>query len=193
MANTARWVATALAVSATLLTASLASAADTDRRTIVLHVDDYAGLSPTDLAEAEREVSRIYGAAGVRTIWAGRAGADDAGEALHVKVLILSEEMGERKIAAENVAAGVLGRAAKATGRAYVFSHRITRVAGGHRQRVGSVLGRVIAHEVGHLVLGEHSHSKTGIMCATLDMRPSTARGFTSAQVAAIHSVLAGN
>jgi hypothetical protein len=194
MANTTRKVATALAVSATLLTASLATAADTDRRKLVLHVRDYAGLSPTLLSEAKHEVTLIYDAAGVQTIWTneGDPSSDAAADgALHVKVLILSEEMSERKIAFDNVPNGVLGQAAHVTRRAYVFMPRINRVAAGHHVDTGILLGKVIAHEVGHLVLPERSHSSTGIMGANLNPRGANHDRFTVEQVATIHTVLA--
>lgn len=54
MANTPREVPSALTVSATLLTASPAAAADHQSRTIVLHVDDYASLPPSDPVRAGR-------------------------------------------------------------------------------------------------------------------------------------------
>jgi hypothetical protein len=56
---------------------------------------------------------------------------------------------------------------------------------------MGLVLGTVIAHEVGHLVLPVHSHSKTGIMCADLNMRVPSTGGFTAEQVQTIHAMLA--
>lgn len=87
---------------------------------------------------------------------------------------------------------GVLGQAAHLTGRAYIFSHRVARIAINYKTSVGYVLGKVIAHEVGHLVLPEHGHSKTGIMSALMDPRRSNA-GFTGVQVATIQRTLAGN
>lgn len=194
MANTARKVATALAASATLLTASLATAAGAERRAIVLHVNNFAALSPAHLARAGREVTRIYNAAGAQTIWVEDndpgAGADGA---LHVKVYILDQAMSERKIAADHVTEGVLGQAAKVTGRAYILTHRIMRVAANYRVDAATLLGRVIAHEVGHLILPERSHAATGIMCAKLNPRASDGDRFTLDQIAMIHRVLAPN
>jgi hypothetical protein len=61
-------------------------------------------------------------------------------------------------------------------------------VANGYRRPIGAVLGRVLAHEVGHLVLPVYSHSKTGIMCGTLN--PRAEDGFTAEQVATLHAEL---
>ncbi len=56
------------------------------------------------------------------------------------------------------------------------------------------MLGRVIAHEVGHLVLPENSHSATGIMSAGLDMQATAIPAFTREQEAAIRqTVTSGN
>jgi hypothetical protein len=92
------------------------------------------------------------------------------------------------------VGAGVLGQAAKECGRAYIFSHRIIALAARHQHALGSVLGRIIAHEVGHLVLPENGHSATGIMSADLDLRPTAFAAFTPGQEAAIRqAVTSGN
>ena len=49
--------------------------------------------------------------------------------------------------------------------RLYVFYERIRRVGSGSRDSVvGMVLGHVIAHELGHLLLKETAHTPTGIM-----------------------------
>ncbi len=196
MAKATRKVTTALAVSAALLTARAATAADApERATIVLHVDDFANLLPGDLNDAETLSRRIFAVAGIRTVWVhGSEKAPHIEGALHLKVLVLSREMGEQKIAADGVGTDVLGQAAKGCGRAYIFSHRVTALAARHRADLGSVLGRIIAHEVGHLVLPENSHSATGIMSAGLDMRASAIPAFTRVQETAIRqTVTSGN
>jgi hypothetical protein len=107
-----------------------------------------------------------------------------------LNVLVLSREMGEQKIAGDGVRTGVLGQAAKACGRAYIFSHRIAALAKRSERDLGQLLGRVIAHEVGHLVLPENSHSQAGIMSAALSMRPTADAWFTLDQVAAIRETV---
>ena len=193
MAKTLRKVTTALAVSAALLTARAATAADApERATIILHLDDFANLLPDDLNDTVKVARRIFDMAGIRTIWRhGRAEAPKIEGALHVKVLLLSREMGEKKLAADSVGAAVLGQAAKACGRAYIFWHRVAALAARNRVDLADLLGRVIAHEVGHLVLPENSHSATGIMTAGLDMRANAAPTFTPEQIVAIRQTLA--
>jgi hypothetical protein len=51
---------------------------------------------------------------------------------------------------------------------AYVFYSPINRLAIMNRARVSVVLGHVMAHEIGHALLGPNPHSQTGIMRAQL-------------------------
>ena len=184
MAKTARKVATALAVSAALLTARAATAADApERPTIVLHVDDFANSLPSDLDAAEAAAARTFRLAGIRTVW--RSGKDKAPRiegAMYLRVLILSREMATKKIVSDGVGDGVLAQAAKGCGRAYIFSHRVAALAKRNQRSLGDVLGWVIAHELGHLLLPENSHSPTGIMSAAIDLSPAAAAVFTPAQ-----------
>jgi hypothetical protein len=193
MAKTTRKLTTALAVSAALLTARAATAADApERATIVLHVDDFANLLSSDMDAAEKVARGIFADAGIRTVWVyGREKARPIEGALHVKVLVLSRAMSERKIAADSVGPSVLGQAARACGRAYIFTHRIGALAARNHRHLGQVLGRVIAHEVGHLVLPENSHSPTGIMSAGLNMRAVADPTFSTEQAAAILQTIA--
>ena len=193
MAKTTRKLMTALAVSATLLTARAATAAGaSDRATIVLRVDDFSGLFPEDVDAALIAARRVFTRAGIRTIWVyGRRRLPPIEGALHLRVLVLSKEMTEQKIAGEEVQGNVLGQASKDCGRAYIYSHRIAALAARNQRRIGDLLGRVIAHEVGHLVLPENGHSPIGIMASALDLSPATPPAFTPEQVAAIRQRVA--
>ena len=129
----------------------------------------------------------VFARAGIRTIWAyGRNRTLRLEGALHLKVLVLSKEMAEQKISSDGVPDNVLGQAAKDCGRAYIFSHRIAALAARNERPVGDLLGRVIAHEIGHLLLPEKSHSAIGIMSSSLDLRAAALPAFTSEQTAAI-------
>ena len=52
------------------------------------------------------------------------------------------------------------------------------------------VLGWVIAHEIGHLLLPANSHSKFGIMQASVDFRMAGLHVFTDRQADAIRAAL---
>jgi len=173
----------------TLLTAGQAPAAQ-DAAPLVLHVDNYARVPPEHLEQSRLEVTRIFKAAGIETIWVegdGQAGPasrkeDSLRAAVHLRVLLLCQEMAERKIAREAISDNVLGRAARPTGRAYILTHRVADFAARRRRDFDRLLGRVIAHEVGHLLLAPGSHSPSGIMRGRLDSSSSSVVSFTGAQ-----------
>ena len=171
MANRAHSAASALMVSATLLTAGVAAGQDVAHgRTIVLRVHDYACLDPDDLAAAQARAAAIFESAGIRLLWVRTGERHPAGTVYRpLTIVLLSKQMGEKKIAADGVRDGVLGQALNATGRAYVFTHRVARVSANYARPVGHVLGTVLAHEIGHLVLPHGGHAKSGIMGENVD------------------------
>lgn len=158
--------------------------------TIVAQVDDYADLRPGDLAAAEQLAGRIYEAIGVRVIWVhGEVPIQDP-RGLRVHLRLLSRTMAERKISKERIKADVLGQANRPSRNAYIFFHRILPVAIKHRQNYARVLGLVMAHEMGHVLLPADSHSESGIMSANPDVWSKLVRYFTLEQGAAIRSIL---
>ena len=54
---------------------------------------------------------------------------------------------------------------------ASVFFHRVEELSGIWTSSTPVVLGHVIAHEIGHLLLGHGGHSRTGLMTANWDRR----------------------
>lgn len=189
MASTARYLVAGLAVTVTLVTAGQALAAEDGQLRLVIHVDNYARIRGADLWPAQTEVAQIYKAAGVRIVWATRDDhADAAG--LHVRLQLLSREMAMHMIAALRVADTVAGHAAHDAGRAYIFPHRIVDMALRHSDDFRRILGRVMAHEVGHLVLPVYSHSDRGIMRANIDVRSKRFHDFTTEQGVAIRTMI---
>ncbi len=166
------------------------SATDGAERAIVAQAVDYAELRPNELAQAEQLVSRIYEEIGVRIVWLhGRVSPEDP-RGLVVFVRLLSREMAERKISKERIKSNVLGQANRPSRLVYVFFHRILPVAVRHEQDYARLLGLVIAHELGHVMLPADSHSPTGIMSARADVWSRAVRYFTVEQGAAIRSFL---
>ena len=154
MTKTRRRGMTGLALTLVFCNAGPASAADgTD--TIVVHLDNYAAISRADESDTAAAVTRIFAGAGIATVWAAAGDASDA-RGLHVRVLLLSREMARQKIARERLSAGIMGVAVPGAEYAYIFTNRILSMAARHRDHFPRLLGQVIAHEVGHLVLPTH-------------------------------------
>lgn len=162
MATLARHVAVLL-VGGALLTGTpvLASGGDP---TLVVYLRDYAGLPPDVLDAARQLVGDIYEAAGVRIVWADplERRADPGHERAHV--FLLSPQMTWRKAAAEQTPPGVLAQTPCGSHVAYVFVARVAIIAGRYSRPRGEMLGLVVAHELGHVLLPPGSHSHTGIM-----------------------------
>jgi hypothetical protein len=189
MANAARHLISGFAFMVTLFSAMQTLAFGDGQPTIVLHVFDYARISPADRSGAETEVTRIYAAAGVRTVWAtGDEHADAPG--LHVRVLLFSSDVVIRELRPESLPDNLLGLAARESGRAYIFIHRIATLALQRGDDFRLAFGRVMAHEVGHLLLPSDSHSDRGIMRAYVSVRSKDGRDFTTEQGVVIRAML---
>ena len=164
---------------------------DQDQPTIVLHVMNYAALSREVLDATMARVARVYNVIGVRTIWveSERSGDQRQHGPLHFSILLLSRDMADRKISAEGLKDGVFGQAHQPSGRASIFCERIATMPGTPTY-VPIPLGDVIAHEVGHLVLGTNSHSRSGIMRAHANVHTMHLQTFDEAQARTIRTVL---
>ena len=159
--------------------------------TIVVHVANYAALSSHVLAGARARVAKVYEGIGVRTVWVEsedtvRPRQDGR---LHLTVILLSRDMAEKKISAQRIADHVLGQAHLASGRAYIFCDRIA-AAHGAPTLLSLPLGNVIAHEMGHLLLRENSHSHNGLMRANVDLHAIQLQNFDQSQANTIRTML---
>jgi hypothetical protein len=134
-----------------------------------VRVNNYTQASPAILAGAEREAGRILGNAGLRTVWldcpAGHSTAD-------------SQDPCREPLEATDIALRVLPESTQNKFQDTVFGFAVVPVLASvyydyaaHLARsdnaefeIPIILGYVIAHEIGHLLLGSNSHSASGIM-----------------------------
>jgi hypothetical protein len=186
MANKGRILAAAGAFAMTVA-ASPSRAAQLDQPTVV-QVYDYAHIPAEQLARAQWEATGIYRAAGVPIVWGSGSDASAEPVARSLRVMILSREMSEMKIERDAVGEMIVGQASRATGRAYIFYNRVVERADCYTPNVETMLGWVMAHEVGHLLLPESGHSDAGIMRPTFD-RHTVVQRFTPAQSRSLRQV----
>jgi hypothetical protein len=159
---------------------------------VVLHVTDYAHVPPRELAVAERVATQVYAAVGVHVVWTdGAARTAQPDGAFHVDVLVLSRDMVARKCQISSMVEGVFGTASHQARRAYIFYNRLTDHAARTNVGVSRLLGMVLTHEVGHVLLGADSHSPSGIMHADWYGRIVDVPGFTAEQGTTMRSLLA--
>ena len=174
--------------------------------TIMLHVDDYAAIPRKLLLRAEARANTVYTLAGVETLWVNRSMPQEqhsegsalaepvSSHAVHLRLIILSDEMTQRKLRESRHGSDVIGLAQAAPELsntvAFVFFARLERAADRHIESTSDVLGHVMAHELGHLILEHGSHSDTGIMRDTWESNEMRTPVFTVEQAAMIRTRL---
>ena len=150
---------------------------------LTVHVYRYALVRPSDLAAALAQTTRALQAAAIQPEWqfiTGKPGAvPRAGE---FALLLLTPQMTARKCSVDGIPSTVLGTSAPATGRAWIFVDRIREVADQRALPVSDILGQVITHELGHLLLGADAHD-LGVMRAHVLLTGAADFRFTRAHV----------
>jgi hypothetical protein len=145
-----------------------AGTAHTDSSEIRVLVYNSAPASPTVLKGAEIEAARILRAAGIAVVWLNcsahsnlmndscRRGSASDEFVLHI--------VPDGKTANDFVF-GLAFLDQEGTGKySDVFLDRIEQAHRDFDLNMSRLLGAVAAHELGHLLLGSHAHSTTGIM-----------------------------
>jgi hypothetical protein len=154
-----------------------ATAVDTSL-VITVHVHNYAEVDRKTLTEAETVATEIFRKAGVETRWIDSSDLQHTNlvgwDLTHLVLSILSEQMSHRLPVANEVM-GVAPGTGLNRQTVYVLYSRVKsrarhllaesmRRGDGEYVGKGKILGHVIAHEFGHLLLNLDSHSPTGIM-----------------------------
>jgi hypothetical protein len=146
-----------------------------DVLTITVRIEDQAAVSDWVLMSAKSVAARIFMTIDVKVTWAGppantresRAARDPQPEPnarTTFRIIMVPQEVAER-VHADPKAFGIAaGNARESSDVAYVFYDRVLNVAARFEQRRGAILGHVIAHELGHLLLPYGSHSESGLM-----------------------------
>lgn len=138
---------------------------------ILVRVYDNAGVTPSDLNEALKQSYEILRRADVTVDWvqcpARRSGSIPAicdtppGRSEMVVRLV---EGAEKDRDRRPLGQPLLDPSSRTGVFATVFMNRVDRFAEVAQFSRPTVLGRAIAHEIGHLILGTNSHSETGLM-----------------------------
>jgi hypothetical protein len=135
---------------------------------LVVAVYDDAGVAPEIVLRGEAHADRMFKAAGIEVRWRnpvweqGSSALPKAAKAegIRLNVRILPHS---RDLAGEIFGLAFVGEDGRGQ-QADVFYSGIAKLSAHGSPDAAVVLGAVIAHEVGHLLLGSHSHSATGIM-----------------------------
>jgi hypothetical protein len=131
---------------------------------------DYAD-APAEVREhAKAHATRIYDAIGVEIVWLQLRDVRATDTPLlrsMVTIHLLSPDMADRMLGTTSV----MGMATPGARVVKVLYQRVKQMSNRHSQPTGSLLGHVIAHEIGHLFLPPNPHVLSGIMQEDLDLR----------------------
>ena len=172
-------------LAAVLMIGGTARAAGTQEpRTVRLQLRIDVKAPDDVLEDAQEEVDRIFAESGFEVVWTNTRP--------QITVKIASQVLGYARAASPVM--GVASRTANGPV-AQVFFRQVQDFARICRVDLSTMLGHVIAHEVGHLLLPTYSHSPTGLMRGEWDKRQvrDAARGaltFTDAQAQKIRALL---
>jgi hypothetical protein len=188
-----RWSALAAALAIGLRAAALHAAAgkELDPPRIAVVVNDYAGAKPEVLELAKLHVILIYRVAGVAVDWIDRDDPrldDQAFLKTIVTVSLSSEDMENRS----DVRESVVGKAPPGGRTVKILYHRLEEIWSGRTSEAAFLLGNVIAHEIGHLVLPGGAHARFGLMAPEMTLSIATSRPlfFTPAERKLLRSAL---
>jgi len=161
------WMAMLAAQAVTL------AAGGTGELTITILVYDYTRLPASELGEAMAVAQAIFRNAGVATKWFKYVAVHESGQgdgcleafgAAYVIVNITRSDWQGSTGRKDRMGTALQDAKGRPGVTAYVFQQGVEQALQlGGCDRV-QILGHVMAHEVGHLLLGTESHSETGIM-----------------------------
>lgn len=161
-----------------ILAAALAASANAEM-VLIVRVYDYTRVSDKIIRKAEEVARRIYQKAGVETEWIhcpavpGEEGRFPACRrpmsGTDVILHILPEAMEVRGLSRDAFGYALPDAGGLPARHAYVFLHRVDEAVRRSRRTARCIsrevlLGYVVAHEIGHLLLGPNSHSGCGVM-----------------------------
>jgi hypothetical protein len=171
--------AVVIAATLTILWNVPLAAAESEVPDVRIRILDYARIADDVIAHAQQRVSDIYKSIGVEMRWQvtvrpldpSSSFADSLTEPSEFVLIMLSPRMSRRlKVAPDALGLAVVPP--QGDGHiAYVLFDRVTRVAKAARSDVTDILGMVMAHEIGHLMLPDGSHSDSGLMRADWNIK----------------------
>jgi hypothetical protein len=157
---------------------------------LLVQVDNDARTSAAAIARMEQVVASSFLRIGVPVIWEhGEVPLDDS-RGMRVHLRLLSRANAERKIAKERIGDAVLGQTNRQGRRVYIFFGRIVDESFKYSRDYTLILGLVVAHELGHVVLPAGSHADSGVMKGRARLRGRIPREFTAEEGEAIRALL---
>jgi hypothetical protein len=133
--------------------------------TISIRVFNRSGVSADMVANGEKQAGDALRRAGIDVVWVNCAkGTQECSQRPTPTSLVLTILNHGNKLVNEDVLGLAVQDDAGFGTYFYVFEDKLNEITGTIHIYPPLLLGNAIAHEVGHLLKGSHSHSATGIM-----------------------------
>jgi len=151
-----------------------------DLPAIVVRVDRLVPVPADDLQFAEERAAEVYRRIGVLVTWID----EDTAARERLRTAFTLVLVNARRVPREvRLSENALGFADPGVSRAWVLYDRVQEMCGRSHRTPASVLGDVIAHELGHLMLPLPGHSARGIMRPGVKTDSQAIETFTTPQV----------
>jgi len=180
-----------------------------NRPAVTVQVRNYAHVRAKSLAKAEAIAGRMYRQAGVGIEWLGEIPRDASGThtapeaeepranpVAQLTIDIVTASIARRRGYSDDVVGFVSVPPGGGMGRVgHVVYERIKDVAAGGASSTTDILGIIIAHDIGRLILGAGSGTLNGVMTRTwslddLQRVNPMALSFTPAETERVHATL---
>ena len=152
------WTA-GLGLCAAILNCNSATAETIERLTLEVLIVDDVGVSAETLRQARLEAGRIFEQLGIGIVWMD----NEMPQGRYLVIKIISKPVSQ-KSKNPDVLGVAAGSAEGIPTLAWLFYDRIEKLHHKVRLDITTLLGHVMAHEMGHLLLPYGSHTATGLM-----------------------------
>jgi hypothetical protein len=165
---------------AMLLAGGSATAASTENpagASVRVWISDSVGVSTDDVATAQAAADAILREAGIAPVWlqcglgaangrSSRALCERGVSPGEIVVRLLQSSPQDTSRCRVTLGEAVIDTRTHTGSIATVFVDRVVRTSARAGANLSRVMGRVIAHEIGHLLLGSTGHARSGLMRA---------------------------
>lgn len=167
---------------------SVLGLADTDDLAMVIvRLDNLAAVPVDSLRFAENRAAEVFTRIGARVRWIDQEAARREGIQAPFTLVLVNAVVAVPRV---TLLVDALGFADLTVRRAHVFYDRVEALNLGASRSIASILGDVMAHELGHLLLPLPGHARDGIMRPGINVNKWALETFTPSQAQAIRSRL---
>ena len=132
---------------------------------LVVRIYDSVGVSPVELDRARASVGAILASAGIDSIWRPCHASGCTGPVKPHEVVLRVVRSTPRS-AKDSLGFSVIDVSQGGGSLGTIYEDRIRALAAQGDVYEGELLGRAMAHEIGHMLIGTNGHSRLGLMRA---------------------------